>query len=357
MRLAYDFLAGSDGLLDGIKDQVKGDKGSPGGDGVDGQKGLAGQKGAPGNDGSVTQIVFAFSTTGTDQLPKSGTFPADWDGAGKPTTTIDVKPGESVLQLPSGNLWMFLPGTNTLNWVNTGAKSTGPKGEVGVKGGVGDKGSIGDKGIAGTNGTDAAKGQKGETADKGEKGEVGEKGSIGLLGPTGQKGQKGTLGTTGGTGLKGQKGEGGTNGAVGNKGSQGIQGTAGTSGAKGQKGEDAPSSNYPKTLVAFTSIGSDVDDPLTPSAQFNIYEVRKTATGTFRIRFRNKAPSTNLMVFAQAKYPGRADCTASTAWTATIEVRDGSGNLSDNGYVTVMVYCPSGGYGSSGDQGDGNGGY
>ena len=165
MRSTYTFLTGDDGLFDGVKDQVKGDKGAPGHDGVDGQKGVAGAKGAPGDDGSVTQIVFAFDTTGSDQLPLSGTFPADWDGVGKPTTTIAVKPGESVIQLPSGNLWMYMPGTNVSNWVNTGTQTTGPKGEVGAKGDAGDKGAGGEKGAAGTNGTDGAKGQKGEQAD------------------------------------------------------------------------------------------------------------------------------------------------------------------------------------------------
>ena len=357
MRAAYDFLAGDDGILDGVKDQVKGDKGAPGNDGVNGQKGKLGDKGAPGNDGSFTQVVFAFDTTSPSELPKSGTFPADWDGVGKPTTTVDVKSGECALHVPTGNLWMHLPGTNTANWVNTGAAATGPKGEVGLKGDNGDKGVVGQKGAPGTNGADAAKGQKGETADKGELGNKGQKGEKGVFGPKGQKGLGGSQGTQGETGAKGEKGHAGSDGADGNKGSQGVQGTAGSSGAKGNKGEDAPSENYPRTLVAFNASGSVIDATITPIHRFNVFEVRKTATGTFRIRFNNKAPHNSVMVFAQAKYPGRADCVASTRWTATIEVRDGSGNLSDNDYITVMVFCPSGGYGSSGDQGDGNGGY
>jgi hypothetical protein len=357
MRAAFDFLAGDDGLLDGIKDQVKGEKGVPGGDGINGQKGLSGQKGAPGDDGSVTQIVFAFGTNTSDNLPKSGTFPADWDSAGVPTTTIALKSGESAIDTRSNTLWMFLPGTNSANWVNVGTKATGPKGEVGAKGDSGDKGSTGSTGAAGTNGADAAKGQKGETADKGQKGVVGDKGAKGEMGQTGNKGQKGSTGLTGGAGTKGEKGASGVKGLDGNKGTKGNLGTAGTSGAKGHKGEDAPSSNYPKTIIAFNSTGSVVDATITPLHQFNVYEVKKLAVGTFRIRFRNKAPRDSVIVFAQAKYPGRADCVASTQWTATIEVRDGSGNLSDNDYITAMVYCPFGGYGSSGDQGDGNGGY
>ena len=340
MRAAYDFLAGDDGVLDGIKDQVKGDKGAPGQDGVSGQKGLAGQKGAPGSDGSVTQIVFAFDTTGTNELPKTGTFPADWDGVGKPTTTIAVESGESVLHTPSGNLWMFLPGTNTANWVNTGTTTTGPKGEVGAKGGSGDKGSIGQKGLAGTNGADAAKGQKGEQADKGQKGQAGDKGAKGEMGQTGNKGQKGSKGAVGGLGAKGEKGVSGNNGLDGNKGSQGVQGTAGTSGAKGDKGADAVSGSKAAALVKFNSIGSAVEATITPDSSLNVSEVKKMAAGTFRVRFQNKLAGGNTIVFAQASYPNRADCTATSAWTATIEVRDASGNLADDDLITAMVFHP-----------------
>ena len=345
MRAAYDFLAGDDGLLDGIKDQVKGEKGNPGGDGLNGQKGLIGQKGAPGDDGSVTQVVFAFGTNTSNNLPKSGTFPADWDAAGIPTTTIAVKAGESALDTRSNTLWMFVPGTNTANWINAGTQATGPKGEVGIKGGSGDKGNVGEKGAAGTNGADATKGQKGDTADKGDTGITGEKGAKGAMGQTGQKGQKGSTGLTGGSGTKGDKGYGGIAGTDGNKGTKGDVGTAGTSGAKGQKGIDAVTSAVPTSIVAFNGVGAAVNDTISPTVNLNIDEVRKIQVGTYRLRFQSKLPSVNSVVFANASNPNRADCTVRTRWTATIEVRDSGGNLIDDDYVTAMVLHPNTGAG------------
>jgi hypothetical protein len=345
MRAAYDFLAGDDGLLDGLKDQVKGEKGAPGGDGINGQKGNLGAKGAPGDDGSVTQVVFAFGTNTSNNLPKSGTFPADWDSAGVPTTTIALKQGESALDTRTNTLWMFVPGTNTANWINAGTKATGPKGAVGLKGDGGDKGNVGDKGSAGTNGADAAKGQKGDTADKGEVGTTGEKGAKGEMGQTGQKGQKGSLGATGGTGTKGEKGVVGYNGTDGNKGTKGQQGTAGTSGAKGQKGVDAVTSAIPTSIVAFNGTGIVVDGVASPTVNLNIDEVRKTALGTYRLRFQSKLPSVNSVVMANASYPNRADCTVRTRWTATIEVRDSGGNLIDDDYITATVFHPNTGAG------------
>ena len=345
MRAAYDFLAGDDGLLDGIKDQVKGEKGTPGLSGAVGQKGALGQKGAPGDDGSVTQIVFAFGTNTSDNLPKSGTFPAGWDSAGVPTTTIALKQGESALDTRSNTLWMFVPGTNTANWINAGTKATGPKGEVGAKGDSGDVGVAGDKGAPGTNGADAAKGQKGDTADKGEVGTTGEKGAKGAMGQTGQKGQKGSQGLTGGSGTKGEKGAYGMSGNDGNKGTKGQQGTTGTSGAKGQKGVDAETSAIPTSIVAFNATGAAVDAVISPTVNLNIDEVRKMAVGTFRLRFQSKLPSVNSVVFANASNPNRADCTERTRWTATIEVRDSSGNLVDDDYITAMVLHPNTGAG------------
>ena len=345
MRAAYDFLAGDDGLLDGLKDQVKGEKGTPGLNGPAGQKGALGAKGAPGDDGSVTQIVFAFGTNTSDNLPKSGTFPADWDSAGVPTTTIATKAGESALDTRSNTLWMFVPGTNTANWINAGTKATGPKGAVGIKGDGGDKGITGEKGAAGVNGADAAKGQKGDAADKGEVGTTGEKGAKGAMGQTGQKGQKGSLGATGGTGTKGEKGVGGTTGYDGNKGAKGDGGTAGTSGAKGQKGVDAETSAIPTSIVAFNGVGAAVNDTISPTVNLNIDEVRKIQVGTYRLRFQSKLPSVNSVVFANASNPNRADCTIRTRWTATIEVRDSSGNLIDDDYVTAMVLHPNTGAG------------
>jgi len=345
MRAAFDFLAGDDGLLDGIKDQVKGDKGAPGGDGINGQKGNLGAKGAPGNDGSVTQVVFAFGTNTSDNLPKSGTFPADWDSAGVPTTTIATKAGESVIDTRTNTLWMFVPGTNTANWINAGTKATGPKGAVGLKGDVGDKGSIGNKGEAGVNGADAAKGQKGDTADKGEVGTAGEKGAKGAMGQTGQKGQKGSEGATGGAGTKGEKGVYGLTGNDGNKGTKGDGGTAGTSGAKGQKGVDAETSAIPTSIVAFNGTGLVIDGVASPTVNLNIDEVRKIEVGTYRLRFQSKLPSVNSVVFANASFPNRADCTVRTRWTATIEVRDSGGNLIDDDYITAMVLHPNTGAG------------
>lgn len=132
----------------GIGEQ--GDRGDPGPTGPAGPQGIAGP---PGADGAATVLVGSFGQLRTpDQLPPSGLVDADWDGAGRPATAIQMQVGWSLLYEPDGAVWMFvtsaaLPG----GWLRTGVIA-GPQGPPGAQGPAGPQGERGEQGLPGAPG-------------------------------------------------------------------------------------------------------------------------------------------------------------------------------------------------------------
>lgn len=348
----YFHLTGSDGLYDGVENQVKGEKGAPGQDGTNGIKGLTGPKGTKGHDGHVTTIVGSWTTASIATLPLNGTFPPDWDVPGSPASTFQVNVGESMIYMPAntadpyhGHMFAFIPGANVTGWVDIG-KIGAVTGQTGAKGDGGDKGEKGVPGADGTNGSNGTagfKGQKGAEGSKGATGSSGANGTSGQKGETGVQGQKGNEGAVGAAGSTGLKG---TIGSKGQKGVTGLSGATGLGGSKGQKGEDAQSGGIATVVAAFDCTNHAPGDTITALASHNVSTITQVDADSFRIRFQRKMPNLNYATIVQGG-TGNITVTNRTMWTILIQAP----SLPD--YLNLLVWNPDATNISSGGSGGG----
>lgn len=173
-------------------DGLQGDQGVQGPIGPDGIQGIQGEEGDQGIQGPAgTQILGTFGDVRIPgELPADGLIPADWDGPGRPATSIQFQEAESLVFQPIagdtdpewGDVWTYLPDFQT--WSNLG-KIQGPQGPQGDTGPQGVEGPQGDQGIQGI---------QGPIGDDGPQGPLGPEGP---LGPQGDDGDRGSLWYTG----------------------------------------------------------------------------------------------------------------------------------------------------------------
>ena len=329
-------LAGETGVYTiDLTNVIKGEKGERGSNGINGQKGNTGQKGVAGTDGTITTVQFAFTNAAPSTLPKSGLFPANWDGENQPPTTLQMEIGNCAYDIRTNKLYMYTPGVNTANWSVFATPITGPEGQQGAKGGAGDKGQKGEAGTDGTNGSNGAKGQKGQSGTngtrgiKGQKGQYGAAGANGLTGPTGTKGSKGEGGEKGYQGVRGPTGQEGT------KGAKGEAGINGLSGVKGDKGLDANNAGgVARSHAAFN--GSGV---IASICEYNISQIVRLSHGQYRVRFNTKLPSSNYTALAQSNV-GNIKVVERGQWACVLHVVNDQGQYQDSDYVSVVVFHP-----------------
>ena len=191
---------------------------SPGPIGPTGPRGLQGPKGATGATGATgpTGDTGAAGNVGTiegwfgnirapSELPANGSIPIDWDGVGRPSTSIQCTTATYLYYEPRapqdgtgvpdhsdplfGHLYTW---NGTDAWQDVG-NIVGPKGETGAVGPIGATGTTGATGAAST-----AVGPTGPTGASGPTGATGAASTI--PGPTGASGPIGATGATGASG-------------------------------------------------------------------------------------------------------------------------------------------------------------
>ena len=323
----------------------KGQKGQIGIAGIPGADGPPGPKGLPGESGDITTIVYAFDTNTASNLPTDGLFPANWDKAGSPPTTLRALVGESVIDTRNNNIYVFLPGVPN-NWTDLGALIRGAKGHAGDKGAKADKGQKGQKGKDGVDGVDGQRGIRGFTGVKGkdgDKGNVGAPGAQGLKGDLGPQGNPGINGTDGTNGTKGARGPSGYNGA---DGATGQKGTSGATGAKGEKGEPANPSTTARAVAYFDGTSANAGEQIVPISNFGFNRIEKIATGRYRCTFATPLPTNNFVMICQATDPDGElrdpFVHMRSTRSVTIDTREitGSHTPVDSKIVNVVIFFP-----------------
>jgi len=334
----HQYLAGADGLYNETPFAQKGTKGNPGSGGGKGEVGERGPKGVAGLDARITEIRYAFSVKRPDDLPYNGAFDIDWDAPRSPITTLQFKFGECVVYQGDNSVWMYLPGSCNLNWMQICVATGAITGLVGADG---NKGDVGSKGEAGADGFDGSPGLTGIAGADGSKGEMGRRGYEGPYGAQGLKGDSGingTKGEVGATGQAGTDGTDGTNGIPGAKGADGDKGQAGL-GQKGDKGNDNVQL-VPAYSIAYDGTGDSV------ISSYNASQTVRLSEGTYRFRFNSLIGDGNYIVQATAcqmgpgGYPLHTYVLRAEQRFVTIVVADHDNNPLDANYITVTVYNP-----------------
>ena len=308
-----------------------------------GQKGTTGDKGRPGQDGRVTEIIFAFE----DRPPEDLNGPIigiDWEKPGSPTHFLEVRPYQSVVYMPNGSIWTYLPQANLKGWKQTGYVNAdlynipGDKGDAGLDGAPGLKGM---KGAPGEKGNTGPRGLPGRIAQKGEKGDDGQKGA------TGEKGVRGVHGVRGADGSKGDQGEKGEPGLLGLKGDRGGDGVDGIKGDQGPKGLDGVVPNIAAVPVMMASFDG-VNNIL--GAKFNISSVTRVSTGLYRFRLDEKTRGGNkaltMVTIAIDDEEGDvpnllAVVGRQTDRVVTVAVRNLDEGILADAHVNVVMFNPS----------------
>lgn len=219
---------------------VQGIQGVPGPAGPDGPQGVAGPAGAAGAKGDQG----IQGTVGPQGVAGVGlnVLPPVPDAAAR--TALTAKDGDSVLQLDTGEFWVYNNGA----WTNGGHLQgpEGPRGPQGIQGVQGQQGVQGVAGVAGGPGPIGDPGPQGPRGPEGPAGPVGLKGDPGadstVPGPVGPQGPKGDTGATGAAStVPGPVGPVGPAGPTGPKGDTGADSTvAGPAGPTGPKGDPGP---------------------------------------------------------------------------------------------------------------------
>lgn len=330
-----------------VQPTIKGEKGAFGLAGRHGDKGQQGTKGEPGKDGLATKVIFALDSVLPEYLPRSGIFPPNFDGEGKPEQQIRANVGESIVYTPDGTIWCFQPRSGFLGWINIGTIATeitnisGDKGEQGADGLKGEKGESGTKGEPGIEGQAGIDGIDGQDGTKGEVGAEGQKGSKGDAGSNGVKGAHGYDGKDGAKGSRGRKGEKGNEGSVGPRGEQGHTGN------KGEKGSDATVLGLgliPKAAIHFNGIQESLYN------SFNIGALKRLDDGRYRLRFERKLDRDDYIVTSQAyvKDNDKANVRHCVVTTRTksyciVEVTNpATAQHEDATNIDVLIYCFTG---------------